>query len=247
MEITSEKWKYQLAKFARPEKIEIYQRFFKTGKGEYAEGDKFIGVTVPDNRTVAKSFKDAPIEIFQQMLLSEIHEHRISALFAMVYSFTKTKSNDRRTEILTLYLSNIAQCNNWDLVDCSAPYIIGEELSKGNLTNQHHQLSQSPLLWARRISVVATLRLVMKYRQTTLALEMCKNHLLDPEALMHKAVGWVLREVGKKDMQALIDFIEDNISQMTAITLSYATEKMPIEQRHKYQNMRKSKKSLTLR
>jgi 3-methyladenine DNA glycosylase AlkD len=235
---TIEKWKSDLRKVARPEKVKILSSFFKTGKGEYAEGDIFIGIIVPDNRAVAITYADADICCFQEMLNSEIHEFRLSALLAMIRSYNKTKLTERRSEIIELYLNSTARCNNWDLVDQSAPYLLGPELAAGRCLDRLEQLSESQLLWNRRIAVVATLHLV-KRGDITLATEQCLKHLSDTHPLMHKAVGWILREIGKKDQWLMLEILHKHIGQISAITLSYATEKLPQETRQALRALRK--------
>lgn len=234
-----DQWQKELDGVARPEKIAALSGFFKTGPGEYGEGDQFIGVTVPDNRSVARRYAEQPIEVFNTMLLSPVHEHRLSALLAMVHSYERTKDPERRRAIIDAYIANVERCNNWDLVDLSAPQIIGREIADGRLADVHARLSASPLLWARRVAVVATLHPVMKHRRIEEALTQCEIHTSDPEPLMHKAVGWVLREVGKKDTGAMLQFLESNIHRMSATTLSYATEKLPKEERKAWQQRRK--------
>lgn len=237
----SEKWKDELLAVSRPEKIAILSSFFKTGKGEYGEGDIFIGVTVPDNRAVAKTHADDSLEVFAHMLHSPVHEHRLSALLAMVHSYTRSKDHLRRESILDFYETTIDRCNNWDLVDLSAPKLFGPEFSAGRRLDTLGRLSDSTLMWARRVAVVSTLHDVMRERRTDLAIEQCRRHITDPEPLMHKATGWVLREVGKKDTDALLQFLRTHISALTATTLSYATEKFDKEERKKWQKLRNSK------
>lgn len=234
-----DEWQKDLDAVARPEKIAVLSGFFKTGPGEYGEGDRFIGVTVPDNRSVARRYASQPVEVFNAMLMSPVHEHRLSALLAMVHSYERSRDPERRSAIIDTYVANVERCNNWDLVDLSAPQIIGREITEGRLGEIHAWLSASPLLWARRIAVVSTLWPVMKHRRTEEALNECQAHVTDPEPLMHKAVGWVLREVGKKDTDALLRFLEANIHRMSATTLSYATEKLTKEERKSWQQRRK--------
>lgn len=236
-----EKWQDELLAVSRPEKIKILSSFFKTGKGEYGEGDIFIGVTVPDNRTVARTHAAEPTEVFDLMLLSPVHEHRLSALLAMVESYQRCKDPQRRTALLDLYETVIPRCNNWDLVDLSAPKLLGPEISAGRRLGTLGQLSASDLLWERRTAVVATLHSVMRCRRTDLAAAECLRHLADPEPLMHKAVGWVLREIGKKEPDTLRAFLNDNVRRMTATTLSYATEKMDKAERQKWRSLRNYK------
>ncbi len=238
-----ENWQTALLTVSRPEKKEILQRFFKTGPGEYAEGDVMLGVTVPDNRKISREFHDAPDETIRAMLDSEIHEFRLAGFLALVRAYEKSKNEpERRDHIINMYLSSIARCNNWDLVDLSAPHLLGPELAAGRHIADHARLSRSKLLWARRAAVVATLHLVMKHRRTAEAIKQCRLHVSDPEPLMQKAVGWVMREVGKKDLAALLSFLDENISTITATTLSYATEKLPASERHVWQHKRRQGK-----
>ena len=232
-------WQGSLRSLAYPEKINDLQRFFKTGPGEYAEGDIFIGLYVPDNRSVARQFINAPFEVIDAMLESHIHEFRLSGLLALVEAYKKCKEENRRAEIVNFYLSHARRCNNWDLVDLSAPYILGPELAQGRALKEQKLLASSDCLWKRRIALVATLHLVMKHSSTGLAIEQCHLHHTDSEQLMQKATGWVLREVGKKDMELLRDFLQNHISSMSAITLSYAIEKMEPDERSHWRNLRK--------
>jgi 3-methyladenine DNA glycosylase AlkD len=234
-------WQAELAAKARPEKIEILQSFFKTGKGQYGEGDVFIGVKVPDNRAVSRKFADAPFAVVGMMLESEVHEHRLAAALCLVrkYELAK-KSEEQRAEVVTYYLDQSRRLNNWDLVDLSAPYIIGEELIAGRHHDTIRQLVKSDNLWQRRIAMVSTLRPVMRGKDTDLAIEMATTLLTDQHDLIRKAVGWILREVGKKDIELLRAFLSTHIKEMSSITLSYATEKMTPEERKKWRECRKS-------
>jgi len=235
-------WQSALREVARPEKVKILQSFFKTGPGEYAEGDIMIGVSVPDNRKISREFHDAPTEVIATMLKSEIHEFRLAALLALVRAYQKAKNNpDRREGIIKLYIANVARCNNWDLVDLSAPYLLGSELAAGRHNDDLAALSDAPLLWARRMAVVSTLHLVMKHGLTGEAIHQCRRHIADPEPLMHKAVGWVMREVGKKDLTALLAFLDENIATISATTISYATEKLPTSERRDWQQRRRNR------
>lgn len=232
-------WQDSLRSLAYPEKINDLQRFFKTAPGEYAEGDVFIGLYVPDNRTVAREYANSPFRVIESMLESPIHEFRLSGLLALVEAYKKCKDESRRNEIVNFYLSHTRRCNNWDLVDLSAPYILGPELAQGRALKEQKMLASSDCLWERRIALVATLHLVMKHSSTILAIEQCHLHHTDSEQLMQKATGWVLREVGKKDMGLLRDFLQKHISALSAITLSYATEKMEQNERSHWRNLRK--------
>lgn len=231
-------WQDELRTVARTEKIPDLSRFFKTGPGEYGEGDIFIGVYVPDNRAVATMHADEPTEVLALMLESAVHEDRLSALLAMVRTYARG-GKERRDEILNLYLHSVPRINNWDLVDLSAPYLLGAEISAGRMLDELAQLSASPLLWARRIAVVATMHPIRAGHPEE-ALRQARLHLSDPEPLMHKAVGWMLREVGKRHPGLLDEFLSEHVRSMSATTLSYATEKFSKEERQRWRNMRKS-------
>ena len=220
-----ERWERELREAANPEKIEILNRFFKTGKGEYGEGDIFIGLTVPANRAISKNYAFQPLEEIEMMIDSPIHEFRLAGLLALVERYKKTRRQADRDEIVDFYLSIGHKANNWDLVDLSAPGILGPELSAGRRIDEIDRLIESDCLWCNRIAMVSMLNPVMKHGQTDLALATA-NRLLDhTHDLMRKAVGWVLREVGKKDDAALRSFLDSNIARLSSITLSYATEK----------------------
>ncbi|MGN0219004.1 MAG: DNA alkylation repair protein, partial [Muribaculaceae bacterium] len=182
-----------------------------------------------------------PFEKISEMLASPIHEHRLGALIALVEKYKKTKSEAGRREIADYYVSVCHLANNWDLVDLSAPYILGCELSTGNYHDTVRRFVASECLWERRVAVVATLMRV-RHGQLDLALEMCLKSLDDPEPLMRKATGWILREVGKKDVEALQSFLRDNIDRLSSITLSYATEKLSPSERSELRNMRNLRK-----
>ena len=225
-----QKWQAELREKASPEKIETLSRFFKTGPGQYGEGDIFIGLSVPANREISKKYFDADIQVIRVMIESAVHEFRLAALLALVERYRRTKDDPGRRCIAELYLDICHLANNWDLVDLSAPYIIGAELIAGRSAGDIITLSTSPLIWHRRIAVVSTLLPIRKGQLDT-ALDMCDRHIADSEQLMQKAVGWVLRECGKKDRLRLEQFINDHIAAISATTLSYATEKFSQEER----------------
>lgn len=221
-----DKWKQELAAKAKPEKIEILGRFFKTGKGEYGHGDIFIGLAVPDNRGISKKYADAPLETIAEMLAAPVHEFRLAGFLALVARYRKAPE-----ETVNFYLVNLHRANNWDLVDLSAPYILGEELRNGRHHETARRMAIDDNLWIRRAAVVATLRPIMKSSETALALELCDILISDSHDLMRKAVGWVLREVGKKDIQAMLNFLDTHIGRISATTLSYATERLTPDER----------------
>lgn len=235
-------WQNELMDAAQPERKEIFQRLFKTGKGEYGEGDIFIGLTVPANRSISKKYFDRPLDEISAMLASPVHEHRLGALLAIVEKYKKAKSDSDRKAVADFYISICRLANNWDLVDLSAPYILGRELAAGKHHDTVRRLAASESLWERRTAVVATLTCV-RHAQLDLALEMCLKTLEDPEPLMRKATGWVLREAGKKDITALRRFLSDNIGRISSTTLSYATEKFTPAERAELRNMRNLRKN----
>lgn len=235
MKEATQKWQSQLAEVARPEKIAVLSSFFKTGKGQYGEGDVFIGVMVPDNRAVAKRKFDQPLEVIKEMLESQVHEHRLSALLALVERYRKMKSE--REEIVRFYLANAAGINNWDLVDLSAPKIVGEYTIDRNheiLIN----LAESGNLWETRIAIVATLAHI-RAGKPEIAFELIdqfKNHEHD---LIQKVSGWMLREIGKKDRLRMMDYLEANAPTMARTTLRYAIEHLDKDERMRLMSLRK--------
>ncbi len=235
-------WQNELNQAADPSRKEILQKFFKTGKGEYGEGDIFIGLTVPANRSISKKYFDRPVEDITAMLQSPVHEHRLAALLALVEKYKKTKSASEKKTIADYYIHICRLANNWDLVDLSAPYILGRELAQNNYHDTVRRLVASECLWERRTAVVATLMCV-RYRKLDLALEMCLKSLDDSEPLMNKATGWILREIGKKDIATLRRFLTDNIGRISSTTLSYATEKFDHTERAELRYMRKLQKN----
>lgn len=218
-------WQEELRKAANPEKIKIFMSFFKTGKGEYGEGDKFIGLSVPENRRVAKKYFDVEISLIDEMLKSEIHEFRLSGFLALVERFKKCKDKDEQKRIVDFYVTRGTFANNWDLVDLSAPYILGTHMLNNPNPALLDQLSFSDNLWLQRIAIVSTITLVRKSRfEDTLRLS--ERHLTHSHPLIHKATGWLLREIGKKDEQILLDFLEKFSTKMPRTALRYAIERL---------------------
>lgn len=209
------------------EKKAVLPKFFKTGKGEYGEGDKFIGVIVPDTRKVAKRHKEMPYEVLEMLLESEWHEVRLCALLILV---EKYKKNPHDT--VWFYLTHMKGINNWDLVDLSAPYILGSYLVTSEDREVLYILADSSNMWEQRIAVVSTLMLIRNgcYGDTVALAEKLLNAKHD---LMQKAIGWMLREVGKRDENLLVGFLERNRLKMPRTMLRYAIEKFD-PQRRKY-------------
>ena len=210
------------------EKREIFPKFFKAGKGEYGEGDRFLGVTVPNIRAIAKLHKDISIEEIRDLIQSEWHEVRLCALIIMVEK-SKKKDEALRKELFNLYLSQTERINNWDLVDLSCRFIIGEYLLDKS-RDILYQLAQSPLLWDNRIAIVSTYAFIRKGQlEDTYALsDLMMQH---PHDLMHKAIGWMLREAGKRDSERLYDYVMSHRADMPRTMLRYAIEKFSPKER----------------
>ena len=230
----SEIWKSEINEAGSADKAQILSRFFKTGKGEYGEGDIFVGVTVPVNRKIAKKYSEADFSTIKSMLNSPIHEHRLSGLLALVQKYKKQKNN--HTDIVKFYLSQTKNINNWDLVDLSAPYILGEYLNTNYDQSIIDQLSNSQSMWERRIAIVSTLTMIRK-NNIDLSLKLSEKYLTDTQPLIHKATGWILREVGKKDEKSLIDFLDKHTPTMPRTALRYAIERLDKDTRTHYINI----------
>lgn len=216
---------------ANPEIAEYSQRFFKTGKGEYGFGDKFLGIRVPIIRKAVKKYKDISLETAEKILKSEYHEIRMFALLFFVLRFSKA-DNKEQIKIYNLYLQRIKYINNWDLIDTTAPHIVG-----GYLLNKDRSILydfvKSNSLWERRIAIVATLYFI-RNNQFQDTIKLAKQLLEDKEDLIHKATGWALREVGKKDVNLLISFLSLHYKKMPRTMLRYSIEKFGREDRAKY-------------
>lgn len=198
-------------------------RFFKTGKGQYGEGDKFLGIRAPKTREIAKKYyKTTPLTEIQGMLDNPYHEIRLCALLMMVFIYEKT---DRKEEIVNLYLKNTKNINNWDLVDNTAHKIIGAHYIKTKNPEIIKKLAESNHLWSERIAVVAQWSIV-KTKEYALLLDLCEKFLTHRHDLMHKAVGWMLREAGKQDEAVLLGFLDKHCKTMPRTALRYAIERL---------------------
>jgi 3-methyladenine DNA glycosylase AlkD len=220
-----------LRRFATKERAALLQRFFKTGPGQYGEGDRYLGVMVPHIRQVVKEFPDIPLAEAQKLLRSPWHEERLCALLILVYQFERG-DDALQKRVYTLYLRNTRYINNWDLVDLSAPKIVGPYLD-GSSRSLLYRLVRSGNLWERRISILATFPFIKKGDFSD-ALMLAQMLLADDHDLMHKAVGWMLREVGKKDVTVLEKFLKAHHAAMPRTTLRYAIERFPEAKRKKY-------------
>lgn len=231
MEWQAEAIEREIREYINPVKREYLPKFFKTGKGQYGEGDKFLGVVVPDTRSVAKRHKDAPFDVMAELLQSQWHECRLCALLMLVERFKKSGEKERKL-IYDFYLSQTARINNWDLVDLSAPGIVGEYL-KDKPREHLYRLADSGVLWEQRIAVVSTYTLI-KNRDFIDILSLSERLLHHPHDLMRKAVGWMLREMGKRDKDLLVQFLEKHYRTMPRTMLRYAIEKFPEEERKEF-------------
>jgi 3-methyladenine DNA glycosylase AlkD len=226
-----DKLQQQLQQLADPKQQAILQRFFKTAPGEYGEGDIFLGIKVPILRKIAKHYKGLSLTDIQSLLQNPIHEYRFIALVILSYQYTQADSH-RRQEIIYFYLNHTRYINNWDLVDISAPQLLGDYL----LTRSReilYQLASSEQWWERRIAILATFRLI-KYHDFADTLQLATILLHDSHDLIHKAVGWMLREVGKRNLAVEKTFLQQHYQQMPRTMLRYAIEKFPNETRQCY-------------
>jgi 3-methyladenine DNA glycosylase AlkD len=206
--------------------------FFKTGKGEYGEGDLFLGITVPTSRKIALRYRQLPLSEVAKLLASPIHEHRFAALEILVAQYERGDEG-RRQQIFEFYLAQTHRTNNWDLVDTSAPYIVGKHLLTRRIPYRRgilDKLAVSESLWERRIAMVATLGLV-RHGELKDTFRIARKLLGDKEPLIHKAVGWILREAGKVSRPELERFLEQHAAKMPRTTLRYAIERFSAVER----------------
>lgn len=230
----AEKIQKELLALANPAKAKFLQRYFKTGKGEYAEGDIFLGITVPAQRKVALLHTTAATLDDVLTLLSEKeHESRFVALEILVAKYEKASDLSERKRIYDFYIKHRSFINNWDLVDTSAPYIVGAYVWETKKKDVLYKLARSRAVWDRRIAVVATLYLI-KENQFSEALELAHLLINDTHDLIHKAVGWMLREVGKRDKKLLLTFLDRYATRMPRTTVRYSIEKFPDVLKRKY-------------
>jgi 3-methyladenine DNA glycosylase AlkD len=223
--------KNKLQSLANPERANRAQRYFKTAPGQYASGDIFLGIRAPQLRQLAKEYKTIEVTEAEELLKSQFHEQRSLALLILVLIFAKANENVRQ-QIYDLYLSNTNFINNWDLVDCSAEHIVGKFLVDKDKTILS-QLAQSNDLWERRISIIATFHFI-KNKDFVETLKIAEMLLQDKHDLIHKAVGWMLREVGKRDLKTEEDFLAKHYKNMPRTMLRYAIERFPEERRQQY-------------
>ena len=221
----------ELRKLANPAKAGILSRFFKTGKGEYGEGDVFLGIPVPLQRRIAKKYPALLLEDLQELLSGRIHEERLVALLILISKYKKADNTDRRA-VVDFYLKNTRWVNNWDLVDISAANILGDYLLDKERTLLS-RLAESDSLWERRIAIMATFAFIRRneFKDTIHIAELL---LKDTHDLIHKAVGWMLREIGKRDRETEEQFLRTHYRNMPRTMLRYAIERFDEKTRNAY-------------
>jgi 3-methyladenine DNA glycosylase AlkD len=220
-----------IRKVARRERAKSNSWFFKTGRGEYGAGDRFLGVTVPQLRTIAREYRNMPLKYVVRLLQSPWHEERLLALLIMVGQYVRADTQTRQT-IHRLYLRNTTSINNWDLVDSSAAQIVGAHLETRDRRTLR-RLARSKSLWERRIAMIATYHYI-KQGDFRDALAVAELLLKDDHDLIHKAAGWMLREIGKRDRRAEERFLKKHAARMPRTMLRYAVERFPPRMRRKY-------------
>ena len=221
----------ELFSVANPQKAQFLQGFFKTGKGQYAEGDIFLGIVVPMTRDIVKKSSNLPFDEIQLLIDSNYHEARLAGFLFLVKQFKQAKEEKEQKEIFDFYLKNARKANNWDLVDVTCRDVIGLYLiDKKEGRGALYRLAESDNLWEQRIAIVSTWTFI-KHKQYDDTLALAEKLITHKHDLIHKAVGWMLREVGKKDRTVLIDFLEKHCRQMPRTSLRYAIEHFSPEER----------------
>ena len=221
----------EFKKLSNQEHAARLQKYFKTGKGEYGEGDKFLGLRVPAIRKIAKKYSTISISEASEFLQSPFHEERLFALFILIDLFRRADEEDKK-KIYDLYLKSTNYINNWDLVDASAARIVGAYLCTRD-KKPIYDLAKSKNLWERRIAMMATSYFIV-HNDFADTLKIAEILLNDKEDLIHKAVGWMLREIGKRDFELEENFLRKHCKEIPRIMLRYAIEKFPEEKRKSY-------------
>lgn len=226
----------RLREFSSKSQVQIIQRFFKVQSGGYSEHDQFIGVKVPDTRKVAKEFKGLPLQGVKVLLVSKIHEERLLALIILVNRSQRADPKELK-DLAGFYLRNLKHVNNWDLVDVSAEHLLGRyffsQCSYSETRKILSRLARSKDLWERRISILATFHFI-RQKEFKPTFEMAHILLQDEHDLIHKAVGWMLREAGNRDLKAEEDFLRHRYRKMPRTMLRYAIERFPEKRRRAY-------------
>ncbi|GAB3228607.1 DNA alkylation repair protein [Algoriphagus aestuariicola] len=233
MSLLTEQIIHSLQDRAIPEKAAFFPQFFKAGPGEYGEGDLFLGVKVPDQRRIAKGFyREIPLGDLSELIQNPYHEVRLTALIALVYRYEKSKTEAERQELADFYLHHLDWVNNWDLVDTSCHPILGHFYWNKDKALFYH-LAGSHDLWRQRVAMISSLYWIKKgdFDDALALAEDLKNH---PHDLMHKAVGWMLREIGNLDFEAEMAFLKQHYRSMPRTALRYAIEKFPEDLRQDF-------------
>jgi 3-methyladenine DNA glycosylase AlkD len=228
-----DKIKREMSQLSDPDRAKNLSWFFKTGKGQYGEGDIFLGIIVPEQRKVAKKYVNLSLDDLQELLSSKVHEHRFTALVILISKYRKAEKSGKK-EIFNFYLKNTENVNNWDLVDLSAPRIVGNYLLDRERSILY-KLAKSDSLWERRISILSTFAFIGK-KDFEDALNISELLLDDEHDLIHKAVGWALREIGKRDQNVEERFLAKHYLHMPRTMLRYAIEKFDEKKRKGYLN-----------
>jgi len=231
--VTADQIRAELSLLVNPQKAKVYKRFFKTGKGEYGEGDRFLGLTVPQQRAVAKKYQQIDLPQLEILLKSPLHEHRLTALLILTYKYPKADEEEKE-RIYHFYLNNKEQINNWDLVDLSVYKIVGDYLlSHPNKQAILEKLATSSSVWDRRIAIIATFAFIKKGKLNK-TLEIAELLVRDSHDLIHKAVGWMLRELGKVNQAKEEAFLQKHYQTMSRTMLRYSIEKFNESKRRFY-------------
>ena len=228
---TAREVKQVLKRLGNPERAKFALRYFKTGAGQYGEGDKFLGISAPNLRKTARIYRELETDDILKLLHSPWHEERVLALLIWNHQFLKGTPSTRQ-KIHRLYLKNSACINNWDLVDCSAEIVVGKHLLDKE-TGILQKLAMSKNLWERRIAMISTFAFIREKR-FDLPMEIARRLIHDKEDLIHKASGWMLREIGKRDSSVLDQFLAEHATRMPRTMLRYSIEKFPEIKRKKY-------------
>jgi len=224
----------KLSDAKNPKKAKLLQRFFKTAPGEYGHGDIFLGITVPTQRKICKKYIEISFPEIQKLLDNKIHEYRFCALAILVSKYKKASDLEKQ-KIFNFYIKNSKKINNWDLIDVSAPKIVGEYLLNRD-KKILYKFAKSKNLWQKRISILSTFWFIRENKFED-SLKISKILLKDKHDLIHKAVGWMLREIGKRNKQAEIKFLEKHAHKMPRVMLRYAIEKFSKKERDYYLNL----------
>ncbi|MDD4996051.1 MAG: DNA alkylation repair protein [Patescibacteria group bacterium] len=226
------KLKKELKRVANPKRAKTSQRFFKTGRGEYGEGDVFLGINTPQQRKIAAKYNNLSLTEIKKLLKEKIHECRFIALVILIKKYQKVEQKEKK-QIFEFYLNNSKKINNWDLVDISAPKIIGDYLLDKKNKKILYQLAKSNNLWQKRIAILATFSFI-KNNEFEHTFKISKLLFNDQHDLIHKAIGWMLREVGNKNQKQEELFLKKYSKQMPRTALRYAIEKFDEKKRKEY-------------